>query len=182
MSAVLSICQSALEFQFIQSLIHYLPTKVTPPPICSFLVNDHISYLIMKASRLRVIYVSVSPHIPHLKFCHFWIGGTSFCYPTCTKIIHAHIYIILQLANAFNWPFLSSHLSSLLCISHLRAKVKHKNTIMSLHEYTSLVAQLVKNPPAMWETWVWYLGWEDPLEKGKATQSSILAWRISWTV
>ena len=46
----------------------------------------------------------------------------------------------------------------------------------------SLVAQLVKNPPAMWETWVRSLGWEDPLEKGKATHSSILAWRIPWTV
>ena len=45
----------------------------------------------------------------------------------------------------------------------------------------SLVAQLVKNLPAMWETWVRSLGWEDPLEKGKATYSSILAWRISWT-
>ena len=44
------------------------------------------------------------------------------------------------------------------------------------------VAQLVKNPPAMRETWVWSLGWEDPLEKGKATHSSILAWRIPWTV
>ena len=42
----------------------------------------------------------------------------------------------------------------------------------------SLVAQLVKNPSAMWETWVRSLGWEDPLEKGKATHSSILAWRI----
>ena len=46
----------------------------------------------------------------------------------------------------------------------------------------SLVAQLVKNPSAMWETWVRYLGWEDHLEKGKATHSSILAWRIPWTV
>ena len=45
-----------------------------------------------------------------------------------------------------------------------------------------LVAQLVKNPPAMRETWVQSLGWEDPLEKGKATHSSILAWRIPWTV
>ena len=45
----------------------------------------------------------------------------------------------------------------------------------------SLVAQLVKNPPAMWETWVRSLGWEDPLEKGKVTHSSILAWRIPWT-
>ena len=46
----------------------------------------------------------------------------------------------------------------------------------------SLVALLVKNPPAMWETWVQSLGWEDPLEKGKATHFSILVWRIPWTV
>ena len=41
-----------------------------------------------------------------------------------------------------------------------------------------LVAQLVKNPPAVWETCIQSLGWKDPLEKGKATHSSILAWRI----
>ena len=46
----------------------------------------------------------------------------------------------------------------------------------------SLVAQLVKNLPKVRETWVRSLGWEDPLEKGKATDSSILAWRIPWTV
>ena len=45
----------------------------------------------------------------------------------------------------------------------------------------SLVAQTVKNLPAMRETWVRSLGWEDPLEKGMATHSSILAWRIPWT-
>ena len=50
------------------------------------------------------------------------------------------------------------------------------------HSWVSLVTQLVKNPPAMWETWVRSLGWEDPLEKGKATHSSILAWRIPWAV
>ena len=44
------------------------------------------------------------------------------------------------------------------------------------------MAQLVKNPLAIWETWVQSLGWEDPLEKGKATYSSILVWRIPWTV
>ena len=44
------------------------------------------------------------------------------------------------------------------------------------------VTQLVKNPPAMRETWVRPLGWEDPLEKRKATHSSILTWRIPWTV
>ena len=44
------------------------------------------------------------------------------------------------------------------------------------------VAQLVKNPPAVWETWVPSLGWEDPREKGIATHSSILAWRMPRTV
>ena len=46
----------------------------------------------------------------------------------------------------------------------------------------SLMAQLVKKQPAMQETPVLSLGWEDPLEKGQATHSSILAWRIPWTV
>ena len=50
------------------------------------------------------------------------------------------------------------------------------------YPWASLVAQLVKNLPVMWEPWVQSLGWEDPLEKGKATHSSILAWRIPWTV
>ena len=40
---------------------------------------------------------------------------------------------------------------------------------------------MLKNPPAMQETWVWSLGWEDSLEVGMATHSSILAWRIPWT-
>ena len=50
------------------------------------------------------------------------------------------------------------------------------------YSWASLVVQLLKNQPAMQETWVQSLGWEEPLEKGKATQSSILAWRIPWTV
>ena len=50
------------------------------------------------------------------------------------------------------------------------------------HSWASLVAQLVKNLPAMWETWVGSLAWEDPLEKGMATHSNILAWRIPWTL
>ena len=48
-------------------------------------------------------------------------------------------------------------------------------------DWASLMAQMVKNLPAMQETWVWTLGWEDSLEKGMATHTSILAWRIPWT-
>ena len=67
----------------------------------------------------------------------------------------------------------SLHIHSLnksLCASYLAPR-----------SLASLVAQLVKNPPATWETWVPPLGWEDPLEKGITTDSSILAWRIPWT-
>ena len=63
-------------------------------------------------------------------------------------------------------------------IKHMKKKKNPASLIIG----ASLVAQLVKNPPAMQETWVWSLGWEDPLEKGKATHSSVLAWRIPWTV
>ena len=50
------------------------------------------------------------------------------------------------------------------------------------YSWASLVAQLIKNLLAVWETWVRSLGWEDPLEMGKATHSSILAWSIPWTL
>ena len=50
------------------------------------------------------------------------------------------------------------------------------------YSWASLVAQLVNNMPAMQKTWAQFLGREDPLEKGKATHASILAWRIPWTV
>ena len=49
------------------------------------------------------------------------------------------------------------------------------------YSWASLVAQKVKNLPAIWETWVRNLSWEDPLEEGMATHSSILAWSIPWT-
>ena len=49
------------------------------------------------------------------------------------------------------------------------------------HSWASRVAQMVKNLPAVWETWVQSLGWEDPVEEGMDTYSSILAWRIPWT-
>ena len=59
-----------------------------------------------------------------------------------------------------------------------------QGTLKSLHQHhncASLVAQRLKHLPAMWETWVQSLGWEDTLEKEMATRSSILAWRIPWT-
>ena len=53
--------------------------------------------------------------------------------------------------------------------------------VTECNRLASLVAQMVKNLPAMQETWLPSLGWEDPLENGMAAHSSILAWRIPWT-
>ena len=50
------------------------------------------------------------------------------------------------------------------------------------YSWVFMVAQLVKNPHEMRETWVQFLNWEDPLEKGKAAHSSILTWKIQWTI
>ena len=69
---------------------------------------------------------------------------------------------------------------SLVCYSP-RGR-KESDTTERLHFHFHFVAQLVKNLPAMPETWVGSLGWEDPLEKRKVTHSSILAWRSPWTV
>ena len=67
------------------------------------------------------------------------------------------------------------------------AQGTQENTFLYLLVYykgyrASLVVQLVKNPPAMRETWIQSLGWEDPLETGKATHSSVVAWRIDCLV
>ena len=59
---------------------------------------------------------------------------------------------------------------------------RNTGRVTPIVSWASLVAQLVKNPPAMRETWVQSLGWDDPLEKGMATHSGILAWKIPWTV
>ena len=62
-----------------------------------------------------------------------------------------------------------------------RSLIHFKFILMYGVKRASLVVQTVKNPPAMWDTWVRSLDWEDPLEEGLATYSRILAWRMSWT-
>ena len=63
----------------------------------------------------------------------------------------------------------------------LNMSFKWINTVYNSDRRVSMVVQTVKNPPAMHETWVGSLGWEDPLEEGMAIHSSILTWRIPWT-
>ena len=67
------------------------------------------------------------------------------------------------------------------CLISMQFNSANKIKGKVLHVWASLVAQTLKNPPAMWETWLQSLGWEDPLEEGMATHSSVFAWRIPWT-
>ena len=90
------------------------------------------------------------------------------------------------------WPFLGLSLSFMISIL-LKSTMAfilmfgHDDVCpifysLFIEVWTSLVAEMVKNPPATRETWVWSLGWDDPLENGTATHSSILAWRIPRTI
>ena len=90
---------------------------------------------------------------------------------------------------AKGWTWLRQ-LGTLACTAHTwklvmssQAKFTLEMRILLCFLFTaSLIAQLIKDPPAMQETPVRFQGWEDPLEEGKATHSSILAWRIPWTI
>ena len=97
----------------------------------------------------------------------------------CKKISHAVCNQSSFLPSPSCWQLLIYFLSLWICLD---SSHKWSNKIYDCLclTWASLVAQLIKNVPAMWKTWVWSLGWEDPLEKGKATHSSILAWRIPW--
>ena len=70
-------------------------------------------------------------------------------------------------------------------MSAIKTKLKEKQEQINRKRLKKnmafLVAQMVNNLPSVWETWFQSLGWKDPLEKGMATHSSILAWRIPWT-
>ena len=88
-------------------------------------------------------------------------------YPTSPEVFYFRMKHMQRLANS---P----------CISFKFPEEMMFSTPVPIR--ASLVAQLVKNLAAMRETWVWSLSWEDPLEKGMATHSNILAWRIPWTL
>ena len=111
--------------------------------------------------------------------------------------VYTHIYTYTCHSNLIMSPLASTLGSTLILVeylqdyviclcSYLLTRLENRSCFVLVFYHcvsrASLVAQLVKNPPAMQETWVRSLGWEDLLEKGKATKSSVLAWRIPWTV
>ena len=181
------------------------------PPIwvsCSRLVSRSFSLPPCSHSCVTSISPTLSPPPSHLHPTpfHLYLNPRSLFYP------HFHLYFSLypfsvkkkkkmqprlhsMVEITFTYPpkFKWKHIlpSPMQCV-HLLLRLMpflqqkqdqfHICDLASGHCRASLVAQPVKNPPAMWETWVRSLGWEDPLEKRKATHSSILAWRIPRTV
>ena len=125
----------------------------------------------------------------------------SFCHEMMELDAKILVFWMLSSSQLFYSPLLPSSRGSLVPLHFLPSECYHLHTwgcwYFSWHScwylwlmqpgiwhnvWASLVAQTVRNLPTMWKTWVWLLDWEDPLEKGMATHSSILAWGIPWTV
>ena len=116
----------------------------------------------------------------YLKYKISLILAYVYSHETIIKVKIINVFISSKNFLVLFWS--SSHLhlpTSRQSLSVTRVCVA-KNLCL-IFFWASLVAQIVKNLPEMRETWIWSLDWEDPLEEGKATHSSILAWRIPWT-
>ena len=94
-------------------------------------------------------------------------------FPTAWFLAGCSVYTLLQRIN----PLVHLYIWYLLTVKLLSPVLETRDR-KNKYMWASLVFQRVKNLPAMWETWVWSLGWEDPLEEGMATHSSILVWRF----
>ena len=115
------------------------------------------------------LYASISSLVFHMKGLHSLIPKV---YLSSKNFMTSCIWLKAE-QHIFKWFFLFK-----LCLLY-KEIIQHLFLIS--YYRASLVAQMVKNLPAMRETWVRSLGWEDTLEEGMATHSSLLAWRIPWT-
>ena len=126
------------------------------------------------------LYISLATSLPFL--CSlFHLNSTGLIHISQTfrtyfdLNLHTHSFLLPSLSWIFShFPLNSDVLSE--------SNLNNTSLQTSLEMWASLVAQLVKNPPAMWKTWVRFLDWENPVEKGTATHTRILAWRIPQTV
>ena len=97
------------------------------------------------------------------------------------NIVRKILYTFLELPLNYNLDYLVSEFYSMSSKFGNSSMDRSSRTRSFWKLFIDLVAQMVKHLPAMPETWVWSLGWEDPLEKEMATHSTTLAWKIPWT-
>ena len=102
--------------------------------------------------------------------------------------IYMHVYVcIYTYIHTFTHTHTHIYICVCMCVYIHTPIHSHTHTYIYIHTHTlvwvwaSLVVQTVEHLPAVWETRVWSLGWEDPLEKEMAPHSSTLAWKIPWT-
>ena len=112
------------------------------------------------------IYSLVVYSFPNLEPVYCSMSSSNYCFLTCIQISQEAGKVVWYSCLLMNFPF---------CCDPQSQRLTHHKII------SSLVAQMAKNLPAMQETQVQSLGWEDTLEKGMATHSSILTWKIPWT-
>ena len=105
-----------------------------------------------------------------------WEGAVS---PLSRVVEIVHIYIKMRVTQTYSFFSINGTVQLNLCL--LLYVDDFNILIIWMQGLHSLVAQMVKNLPAVWEAWVQSLGWEVSLEEGMVTHSSILAWRIPWT-
>ena len=143
---------------------------------------------IIKAIRLQYINVS-NKHVVHLKLTQCYFPGGSDSKASCLQCgrpgfdpwVRKILWRRKWQPTPVLFPKKSHGQRSLAGYSPLGRKELDTTEWIHFRRWTSLVAQRLKRLPALRETWVQSLGWEDPLEKEMTTHSSILAWRIPWT-
>ena len=158
-------------------ILHYLRCLLKLMSIESVMPSNHLilcSPLLLPPSNFPSIRVFSNESALHIR----WPKYQSFLsFSSSTSPSSEYSGLISFRMDWLDLLAVQGTLKSLL--QHCSSKA---SILWHLALFASLVAQLVKNPPVVRETWVQSLGWEDPLEKGTATHSSILAWRIPWTV
>ena len=125
---------------------------------------------------VSAIVFSLSPSSRTLDFVPFWTSNFHHLRPS--DVVHKSLTLcsLLKISSLFTLDkfYLCIEVCSFLCHVHSAGKP------IQCVSADSLVAQMVKSLPAIWETWVQLLGQEDPLERDMATHSGVLAWRIPW--
>ena len=180
-----------LSNHFSNTTLSKVPPMMVPLSLFKMFIRVTVSSQCVLISAVQRSESALHIHVSPLFLCFLPVQVTTECwveFPELTVGSHSLsiLYLVVSVCPSQS-PNSSHPPPSCLCVQSLVLSLCASISALEIglsvsFSRASLVIQLVKNPPAMRETWVWSLGWEDPLEKGKATHSTILAWRIQWTV